>query len=104
MAQQPGLGVAGVNVALDPDDGGDVRLPVGGGQRAGGLENGDGAAFVAVAARVVAAGSLKRRRDGRNLLDPLVQGWLVVFDADDQGDAGLCSSLERFFGSAARRG
>jgi len=29
MAQQPGFGVAGVDVALDLDDGGDVRMPSG---------------------------------------------------------------------------
>ncbi len=103
MVQQPGLGVSGVNVALDPDDGGDVRLPIGVGQRAGGIEKGDGAAFVAVAAFVVAVGGPERRRGGRDLLDPLVQGRLVVFDADDQGDAGLCGGIERFFGSAAHQ-
>jgi hypothetical protein len=104
MAQQPGFGVAGVDVALDPDDGGDMRMPVGVGQCVCGLENGDGAAFVAVAAFVMAVGGPERRRGGRDLLDPLMQGRLVVLDADDQGDAGLCGSLERFFGSAGRRG
>jgi len=53
-AQQPGLGVAGVDVALNPDDGGDMRVPVGVGQLVCGIEDGDGAAFVAVAALVVA--------------------------------------------------
>ncbi len=37
MAQQPGLGIAGVDVALDPDDGDDVRTPVGVGQLVGGI-------------------------------------------------------------------
>ncbi len=54
MAQQPGLGIAGVDAALDPDDGGDVWMPAGVGQRVGGIKDGDGAAFVAVAALVVA--------------------------------------------------
>ena len=104
MAQQPGLGVAGVDVALDPDDGDDVRMPVGVGQRVGGIEDGDGAAFVAVAALVVAVGRPERRRGGRDLLDLLVQGRLVVFDPDDQGCVGCCCDLEMFFGNAARRG
>ena len=29
VAQQPGCGIAGVDVTLDTDDGGDVRLPAG---------------------------------------------------------------------------
>jgi len=64
VAQQPGLGVAGVDIALDPDDGGDMRVPVGVGQTVGGIEDGDGAAFVAVAAFVVGVGRPERRRDG----------------------------------------
>ncbi len=97
MAQQPGFGIAGVDIALDPDDGGDVRMPVGVGQRVGRIEDGDGVAFVAVAALVVAVGGPERRRGGRDLLDPLAQGWLVVLDADDQGDVGGCGDLAMFF-------
>jgi len=41
-------------VALNPDDGGDMRIPVGFDQLVCGIEDGDGAAFVAVAALVVA--------------------------------------------------
>jgi hypothetical protein len=54
VAQQPGFGVAGVDAAFDPDDGGDVWIPAGVGQRVGGIEDGDGAAFIAIAARIVA--------------------------------------------------
>jgi hypothetical protein len=64
VAQQPGLGVAGVDVAFDPDDGGDVRMPVGVGQTVGGIEDGDGAAFIAVAALVVAVDRPERRCGG----------------------------------------
>jgi len=78
-------------------------VPAGVGQRVCGLEDGDGAAFVAVAALVVGVGRPERRRGGRDLLDPLVQGWLVVLDADDQGDVGRCGGFEMFFSSAARR-
>ena len=97
MAQQPGSGIAGVDVALDPDDGGHVRMPVGVGQTVGGIEDGDGATFVAAAAFVVAVGRPERRRGGRDLLGFLVQGRLVVLDPDDQGDVGCCCDLEMFF-------
>ncbi len=97
MAQQPGLGVACVDVALNLDDGGDMRVPVGAGQLACGMEDGVGAAFVAVAVRVVAVGGPDCGRGGRGLLDPLVQGRLVVLDLDDQGDVGCGGDLEMFF-------
>ena len=97
MAQQPGCGAAGGDVALDADDGGYVATPVGVGQPVSGIEDGDGAALVAVTARVAAVGRAERRRGGRNLLDPLAQGRLVVLDLDDQGDAGCCGDLEMFF-------
>ena len=97
MTQQPGLGVSGVNVALDLDDGGDVRMPVGVGQSVCRLENGDGAAFVAVAALVVAVDRPERCRGRGDFLDCLVQGRLVVLDANDQGNADLCGDLEMFF-------
>jgi len=104
VAQQPGLGVACVDAALDLDDGGDVGTLVGVGQRVGGIEDGDGAAFVAVAALVVGVGGPVRRRGGRDFLGPLAQGRLVVLDADDQGDTGCCRGLGMFFGNALRRG
>jgi hypothetical protein len=72
VAQQPGFGVAGVDGSFDLDDGGNVRMPVGIGQLIGGIEDGDGAALVAVAALVVAVGRPKRWRGGRDLSDVLV--------------------------------
>ncbi len=96
MAQQPGLGVAGVDVAFDPDDGDEVRMPAGVGQLVCGIEDGDGAALVAVAALVVAVGGPERRRSCGDFLDLLVQGWLVVLDPDDQGDVGVCCDGEMF--------
>ena len=56
VAQQPGPGIAGEDIALDPDDGGDVGVPVGVGQFVGGIEDADGAGFVAVATLVAALG------------------------------------------------
>ena len=95
--QQAGCGVAGEDITLDPDDGGDVGMPVGVGQLAGGIEDGDGAAFVAVAAVVAAVGKAERRRGGGDLLALLEQGRLVVLELNDQGNAGLCGDLEMFF-------
>ena len=97
MAQQPGRGVAGIDAALDTDDGGDVRMPVGFGQLVGGIEDTDGTTFVAVATLVVAVGRPERCRCGRKLLAFLVQGRLVVLDLNDQGDVGFCGDLEVFF-------
>ena len=56
VAQQPGPGLAGEDIALDPDDGGDVGVPVGVGEFVGGIEDADGAGFVAVATLVAALG------------------------------------------------
>ena len=97
VAQQPGCSAAGEDIALDTDDGGDVGMPVGAGQLVDRIEDGDGAAFVAIAALVAAVGRLERRRGRGDLLNPLVQGRLVVLDLDDQGDVGLCGDLEMFF-------
>jgi hypothetical protein len=55
-AQQPGPGIAREDIALDPDDGGDVEVPVGVGQFVGGIEDADGAGFVTVATFVAAMG------------------------------------------------
>ncbi len=95
--QQAGFGVAGEDVALDPDDGADMTLPVGAGEPAGGFEGGDAAAFVTIAADVVAVGGGERRRGRAEVLDMLEQGWLVVLDLDDQGDAGVGGDFEMFF-------
>src|SRR4051794_30834392 len=97
VSQQPGPGVAGEDVALDADDGGDMVLPAGVGQAACGMEHGDGAAFVAVASAIAAAGRPERRRGRADLLDLLVQGRLVVLDLHDQSDVGCCGDLEMFF-------
>jgi len=72
-------------------------MPVGVGQLVCGIEDEDGAAFVAVAALVVTVGEPERCCGGRNLLDFLVQSRLVVLDPDDQSDVGCCGDLEVFF-------
>jgi hypothetical protein len=72
-------------------------MPVGAGEFALGVEDGDGAALVAVAPLVVAMGGPERCRRGGDFLDLLVQGRLVVLDLDDQCDIGLRGDLEMFF-------
>jgi len=69
-----------------------VGMPVGVGQPFGGIEDGDGATFVAVSAFVAAVGRPERGRGGGDLVATLVQRWLVVLDLDDQGDVGLCGA------------
>jgi hypothetical protein len=58
-------------------------MPAGVGQLVGGIEDGNGATFVAAAALVLAVRRPERRRRGRDLLGFLVQGRLVVLDPDD---------------------
>ncbi len=97
MAQQPGLAVADEHVALDADDGGDVIVPVGADKLVGGIEDRDGAGFVAVAAGIVALGAPARGCGGANCLDLSVQGRLVILDLDDQGNVGFCGEFKMFF-------
>ena len=95
--QQAGLAVAGKYTALDTNDCGDVRTPVGAGELVGRIEDGDGAALVAVAAYVVTVIGFERRRGFGNCDDLLEQGRLVVLDLDDQRDIGFGCDLEVFF-------
>ena len=97
MGQQAGLAVAGVDIALDADDGSDVGMPVGAGQFVGAIEDGDDTALVAVAALIVASGGAERSGARADLLNLLVQGRLVVLDLDDQGGVGATGDLEQFF-------
>ncbi len=78
MTQQSGLAATGVDLALDPDDGGDMGLPVGVGEFVCWIEDGDSAALVAAAPDVVAAIDPERRRGGGDFRYPRVQGWLIV--------------------------
>jgi hypothetical protein len=95
--QQPVSSVAGVDNAFDADDGLGVDLPVVIVEFARGIEDADGAAFVAVAALVTAVVRAERRRGGGELRDVLVQGRLVALDLDDQVDAGLLGDVKGFF-------
>jgi hypothetical protein len=97
MRQQSGLGIAGEDAAFDTDDGDDMGMPVGVGQFVGGIEDGDGTAFVAVAAAVVAVCRPARRRGLGDLPDLMQQSRLIALDLDDQGELGLGGDLEVFF-------
>jgi hypothetical protein len=72
-------------------------LPVGAVEFALGIEDADGAAFVAAARRVAAVAQAERFGGGSDLGDRAKQGRLVALDLNDQGDIGLCGDLEVFF-------
>jgi hypothetical protein len=95
--QHPGLAVAGEDISLDADDGRDVGMPVGVGEFVLGIEDRDGAGFVAVARLVAALGGSERGGGDGDFLDFLMQSRLVVLDLDDQGDFDLRGDLEMFF-------
>ena len=74
-----------------------MGLPVGAVEFAFGIEDADGAAFVATAPFVVVVAGTARGVGGGDPRDCLKQGRLVAFDLNDQGDVGLCGDLEVFF-------
>ena len=61
------------------------------------MEDGGGAALVAVASLCAAVGNVIGRRGGGDMLDGAQQSGLIVLDLDDQPDAGLGRDLEVFF-------
>lgn len=71
-------------------------VPVGSGKFVGGIEDRDGAGFVAVAAGIVALGAPARGYGGADCLDLSVQGRLVVLDLNDQGNVGFRDDFEMF--------
>jgi hypothetical protein len=97
FVQQTGSGGAGIDEALDPNDGPDMGFPVVAAEFFAGIEDGDGSAFEAAASVVILMVGTDRRRGGDDLRDGLFEGWLVALDLDDQGDAGLPGDREMFF-------
>src|SRR3712207_990659 len=91
-----GFGAAGENVALDADHGTDEGRPLGVGEGAGGIEDGDAALFLSVAPAIAAAGRGERGGAGAEVLDLLMQGGLVVLDLYDQVGSGLGGDVEGF--------
>ena len=87
----------GCDDPLDTEDGLDMIFPICVVQFSGGIEGGDGAAFVATAPLVVAVAGAERFGDGGDLGDRLEKGRLVALYLNNQGDVGLLSDLEMFF-------
>jgi len=81
--QQPVPGVAGVDKTLDTDNGLGVKLPITVVQFASGVKDANGAAFVAVAASIMAMVRTERRRGGGELCDVLLKGRLVALNLND---------------------
>jgi hypothetical protein len=90
-------GIAGEDVALDPDDGPDVMIPVGVGKSVGGIEDSDDAAFDAIAPFALAAGGIERRGCGADIARLIEQSGLIVLELDDQGEVRGAGDLEQFF-------
>ena len=90
--------------ALDPDDGGDMRLPFRFSYGRLGFEYGDGSGFVSVTPVLFdapfARQGLGSRADG---FDLAVEGRLIVLDLDNQMGVSGSGGLERFFDSAWHR-
>jgi hypothetical protein len=95
--EQAGFGIAGGDGALDLDDGGDVGMPVGTGERAGRMEDGDGAGFVAIAAAVAGPDDVVWGAGCGDMVDRLFQRRLIVLDLDDEADVAGLGDGERFF-------
>jgi hypothetical protein len=96
-AQQPGLGAAAIDNAIDAEDGADMSAPVVVAEFVRWVEDGDGAAFVATAPLVVAVAGAERFSDGGDLGDCLEKGRLVALDLNNEGYFGLLGDLKLFF-------
>ena len=95
--EQPGFGIACGDGALDLNDGCDMRMPVGIGERAGGVEDGDDAGFVAIAAAVAGPDDVVWAARSGDMVDRLFQRRLIVLDLDDEADVAGLGDVERFF-------
>ena len=95
--EQAGFGIAGGDGAFDLNDGGDMGLPVGAGERAGRVEDGDNAGFVAIAAAVAGPEDVVWGAGCGDMVDRLFQRRLIVLDLDDEADVARLGDGERFF-------
>ena len=95
--EQPGFGIACGDGALDLNDGCDMRMPVGIGERAGGVEDGDDAGFVAIAAAVAGPDDVVWAARSGDMVDRLLQRRLIVLDLDDEVDVARLGDVEGFF-------
>jgi hypothetical protein len=78
-----GAGAAGEDVTLDADDGADEGGPLGVGDDAGGVEEGDAALLLPITAAIAVADMRERCSAGSEILRLLVQGWLGVLELYD---------------------
>jgi hypothetical protein len=84
--------------ALDPDDGGHMRLPFRFSDGGLGFEHCDGSDFVTVAPVLINAPFARQRLgSGADGFDLAVEGRLIVLDLDDQMGVGRGGGFERFF-------
>ena len=95
--EQAGFGIAGGDCALDLNDGGDKGKPFGAGERAGGIEDGDGAGFVTIAAAVAGLEDVVWGARCGDMVDRLLQRRLIVLDLDDEVDVARLGDVEGFF-------
>lgn len=97
QAEQAGCRVAGGDRAFDPDNRGDMGVPIGAGECVRRAEYRDAAGFIAIAAVIAAADGIVRRNRCCETLDRAFQGRLIVFDLNDQTDVDRLRDLEEFF-------
>ena len=90
-------GIAGEDVALDPDDGLDVIIPVGVGKSVAGIEDRDDTTFDAIAPFALVAGGIERRGCRADIAGLSEQSGLIVLELDDQGEVRGAGDLEQFF-------
>jgi hypothetical protein len=96
-AQQSGSSGAGVDEALDPNDGCDMLPPIGSRERFTWIEDGDCSAFKAAAAALIVMVGTDRGGVGDEGCNGPFKRRLVGLDLNDQGDFGLLGDLEMFF-------
>lgn len=97
LAEQPGCRIACGDRALDPDDRGDMGVPIGACECVGRAEDRDDPGFIAIAAVIAAVGGIVRRDRRGEAFDRAFQGRLIVLDLNDQSDFGGLRDLEEFF-------
>jgi hypothetical protein len=103
-APKAGAGAAGEDVTLDAEDGADEGGPLGVGEGAGGIEDGDAALLLPIAPAIAAADVRERCGAGAEVLRLLMQGWLIVLELYDQRSIWASAPASNvLFGNAGHR-
>ena len=98
LLPQAGGGLVGADRSLDPNDGGDMGLPLRVFDGGPGVEHGNRAGFMAVALfRVDGLDARQRLAGGAGGFRFPTQGRLIVFELNDQVRLGGVGGLESFF-------